>query len=364
MIPGMAELVAAVQGNCNIADARHARETGLCSYLLDMREFYRWEHDVPYGTAPPREEVGRWIAGREALWDEIVDDDFAELSIGGRTLNPLDAPAINRALDGSGLVYGGGIGRFGKPHFFLARLAREEARAGARLLVCGREYARDITAMPAALQGDTIVVRREALRQWLWEKAEGWSVKRQPGALREALAAHGFDSDPTAAIERMSDVETETLVLHEEGEFLAGRQLDGWGTMMAGLTRKRPEILARAVRDNLADCLVTLPALLARDADGAGWASLHFWMANFEGMRRELFPALAAAYTEITGGTITARASASSWSYGAGTSGDTALLASVVETGQAHWLKVARHLLTLNEAAMEQLSHESAAIVL
>ena len=345
MIPGMAELVATVQGNCNIADARHARETGLCTYLLDMREFYRWEHGVPYGTAPPREDVGRWIAEREALWDEIVDDDFAELSIGGSAFDPFDVPAITRALDGSGLVYGGGIGRFGKPHFFLARQAREQARGGTRLLVCDHEYARDITAIPAALQGETIVVRRDALRQWLWEKAEGWSVMRQPGALREALAAYDFETNPVAAIERMTDVETETLALHEEGEFLAGRQLNGWSAMIAGLTRKRPEILARAVRDNLADCLTTLPALLAVESAGGGLASLHLWYANLDGMRRELFPAAVAAY-EIVG------------------AGDTALLAAAIETGRAHWLNVARRLLALDEAAIEQLSHEPAAIAL
>ena len=47
MIAGMAELVAAVQTNCDIADARHARDVSLCTYLLGMREFYRWEHDRP-----------------------------------------------------------------------------------------------------------------------------------------------------------------------------------------------------------------------------------------------------------------------------------------------------------------------------
>jgi hypothetical protein len=65
-----AALVGTVQRNCDIADARHAREVTLCTYLLGMREFFRWEHDIPYGVAPPREDVGRWISAREALWEE------------------------------------------------------------------------------------------------------------------------------------------------------------------------------------------------------------------------------------------------------------------------------------------------------
>jgi hypothetical protein len=56
--------------------------------------------------------------------------------------------------------------------------------------------------------------------------------------------------------------------------------------------RSRAEIMARAVRDLYADCLSTLPQLIER----AEPASLHFYFANFVGMRRKLFPELADAY--------------------------------------------------------------------
>jgi hypothetical protein len=46
------------------------------------------------------------------------------------------------------------------------------------------------------------------------------------------------------------------------------------------------------VRDNLADCLSTLPQLIERDAA----CSIHFYFANFGGMRATLFPLLAGAY--------------------------------------------------------------------
>ncbi len=331
MISGMAALVGAVQTNCDIADARHARDVSLCTYLLGMREFYRWEHQLPHGMVPPREEVGRWIAAREAHWEEIAGDEFVSLPLPGREIDPFDADAVNGALAGSGLVYGAGIGRFHKPHFFLGELARDEWRGDARLLVCGCEYARDLAAIPAASQGSTLIVRREALRQWLWEKAEGWNLKRQQGALREALAAHDYERDPAAAIERMVDVETDALAWHEEGEWQAAGLLGAaWGERLARLSSRRAELLLRATRDNLADCLVTLPRL----ATVGNQAMRQFWLASFDGLRRELFPAIARV--------------------GAG---DTARWNELAASGAGHFEALAKRLLAESEPEIERLSH-------
>lgn len=83
------------------------------------------------------------------------------------------------------------------------------------------------------------------------------------------------------------------MVLHELGEARAGRLLgERWNDMLASLSRSRAEIMVRAVRDILADSLVTLPALI----EAENWASLHFYFANFSGMRRYLYPELAEAY--------------------------------------------------------------------
>jgi hypothetical protein len=347
MIAGMAALVNAVQTNCDIADARHARNVSLCTYLLGMREFFRWEHELPYGVSPPRDEVGRWIAEREERWEQIINEDFVVVPVAGHDFDPFAAEKVNAALAGSGLVYGAGVGRFHKPHFFLGRLARDEQRGEARLLVCDCEYARDVSAIPAASQGATVIVRREALRQWLWEKAEGWNVKQQDGALKVALIAYGFDVDPQAAIERMTDGEIETLVLHEEGEIAAGRLLgSGWPEKLAGFRCKRAELLARAVRDNLADCLVTLPGLLQRGASDS-LNSLHFWFSTFDGMRREMFPSLVENYA----------------TKGVG-AGGTAILRVNAEAGRDHFTALGLRLLDMDEAAIEALSGEPAAIAL
>lgn len=346
MIPGFPRLVEAVQRNCHIADAHHAREMTLCTYLLEMREFYRWEAGIPLGDPLARSEVGAWLNAREALWEDLAGSEFAALPLGAAEFEPFAAAAINRLLVPHGLVYGAGIGRFGKPHFFLGRLARRETADGLEVLVCECEYARDLTAIPAALQGGTVIVRREALRQWLWEKAEAWAQKRSAGPLARALAAHGYPADAgdaRAALERMTDAETESVILHERGEHAAGRLLGPrWEEMLAGGAPRRAEILIRAVRDNLADCLVTLPAL----AERAAWPQLWFWFANFDGMRRELFPALAAFDAEKLG------------------AGGTVALADLARRGAAHWERVARDLLAADAAAVEALSHAPERIAL
>lgn len=343
-------LIDTVQRNCHVTDARHARGMTLCNYLLEMREFFRWEHGIPLGATPPRAEVGPWLSAREALWETLEGAEFEAIPLDGASVEPFDVAAINRRLLPEGLIYGAGIGRFHKPHFFLGRLRSEAAEHGARVLVCGCEYARDLTAIPAALQGDTIVVRQEALRQWLWEKAEAWGMKKQEGAMHAALAAYGYFDDAAAALERMTEQETETLILHEQGEFLAGGKLGPqWQEMLSGLGKRRAEILLRAVRDNWADCLCTLPRLLERDAT----ASLHFWFSNFDGMRRELFPLLANAYRQWQ---ETARRQA---------------LEAAVARGASHWGEVAgaflddyRRLGDEVDAALDQRTHDLAPIAL
>ncbi|MBM3392538.1 MAG: hypothetical protein FJY34_11295 [Betaproteobacteria bacterium] len=318
------ELRRAVQANCDIADARHARDMTMCNYLLAMRELFRWERDIPLARPLPQAELGAWIAARETRWNDLEEADFRPLPLGGGALDPFDNAAINARLAPLGMVYSGGLGRWGKPHFFLGELARRETRHGLEVLVSEREHARDLFAPPAALRGGMVFLRLDALRRWLWEKTEIWGVKQADGALKAALEAYGFPGDAEAALARMAAAEGETLILHEIGEGLAESLLGPeWRKMLAGLSERRAELLARAVRDNLADCLSTLPALLESGAS----ASLHFYFANFEGLRRSLFPRLWSAY--------------SAWRR----AGDDADLRLACRDGQAHWREAARRLL-------------------
>jgi hypothetical protein len=290
-------LVDAVQANCHIADARHAADLPLCIYLLQMREFYRWERGLSFDATLDRDAVGQWLAQREALWSEVEDGPLHPLPFEGRLFEPQDADTLNSALMPFGLMYGAGITAVDRPTFFLARLhSAAEGADGLCLQVGDREFARGLSAPPAALaRGRTIVLRRESLARWLWEKFEAFSLRRAEGPFKALADAYGLDDSASfvAALPRLVDELGETLLLHELGEYRAGHWLEpGWSAMRLSLKQRRTELHVRAVRDHIADLEVTLPALLERSAV----APLHFWFANYEGVRERLFPALKSAY--------------------------------------------------------------------
>ncbi|MDH3310059.1 MAG: hypothetical protein OEM48_01810 [Gammaproteobacteria bacterium] len=322
----LGQLVNTVQKNCHISDARHAGDFTLCIFLLKMREYFRWENDIPFARELPKEEVGAWLQEREDLWTHLEESPFESLPLENRTIDPFDADAINRELIPQGYVYSGGYGRFAKPHFFLGSLLKKEKRAGYTIYISSCEYARDLEAPPAMLLGKTIYIRQESVRRFLWEKIEEWRWSRKNEAMERALDCYSFDLDVNSALERMTDNETEAMILHELGEGLAGEKLgDDWHRMLTSLSRSKAEIMVRAVRDNLADCLSTLPALLAAN----NTASLHFYFANFTGMRKHLFPEAVETYQRWVD------------------ENDNRLLCKLVDEGQRRWLGTARALISL-----------------
>ena len=159
--------------------------------------------------------------------------------------------------------------------------------------VCGREHARSLFAPPAALQGNTIVLRRESMARWLWEKYETFSLRRADGPFKAVVDAYRLDDDFGTALPRLLDEQGRTLILHELGEHRAGQWLGApWAAMRLALSDRRTDLFVRAVRDQLADLETTLPTLLQRDAA----ASIHFWFAAYDGVREALYPSLSTAY--------------------------------------------------------------------
>jgi len=333
--PAPAVLVETVRRNCLIADARHARDMTMCSYLLAMRERYRLEAGLPLGREVPRKPLGEWLEARERLWDSLEDADYALLPLEAGRIDPFDCDAANAELGGQGLFYSAGLGRGARPHFCLAALERRLEGPGHRVLVAGAEYAADLVGPPAALRGETIYLREGALRRWLWTRIEEWRWRKSNQALGRALAAYGVSGDEAesdAALDAMTRAEGEAVLLHERGELRAAALLGpAWEAMLAALDEPRSELLVRAVRDHLADCLVTLPELIAREAQ----ASLHFYAGNLHGMRRELFPAWLQAYE--------------AWVE----TGSLAPMAAAAEAGRGHWLAQAQRLLALHAAQGE-----------
>jgi hypothetical protein len=303
--PALQSLTAAVQANCDIADARHAGELSMCQFLLQMREFYRWQQGLGFDQPPPRAALGRWLAEREAAWAELEDRPYVPLPLGGRAVDPFDLESIDAALRPAGLVYGAGWVDAGRPGFFLAEALRvDDGGPGPTVLHCGRELARGLFAPPAALQGGhTIVLRCESMARWLWEQWEGFALHRPSGAFAVWMAGHGVVDDAgfIAALPRLVDDAAEVLELHERGEHAAGRWLEpGWAMLRSRLSDRRATLTLRALRDLIADCRTTLPTLLARGRP----ALLHCWFAGFDGQRAALHPGLAAAYAAWSAGDL------------------------------------------------------------
>jgi hypothetical protein len=171
------------------------------------------------------------------------------------------------------------------------------------------------------LPGRTIFVRRESVRRYLWETFEVWQWRRQSPAMARALAGYDFIADTVGALARMCENERESMILHELGAAQAGALLGtAWAEMLAHVGRPRAENEARAVRDLLADCLSTLPALIAR----ANLPALHFHFATFDAQRRERFPQALEAYEDFLG------------------SGSLERLSQVAREGRERWLAEAR----------------------
>ncbi|MBZ0104350.1 MAG: hypothetical protein K8H84_01855 [Sulfuricella denitrificans] len=326
MVPDLYSLSASVQHNCHISDALHARNYTMCTYLLKMREYYRWERKFPFNTALPKQELGDWLSHREALWEGLEAQDFEDIRVKGQRLDPFETAAINRELLPHGLVYSGGYGGHAAPHFFLADLIRADRREGLPVLIAGREHARDMAAPPAMLLDGTLFIRRESMRRMLWEKIEEWRWKKKQDAMARAMACYDFDADFNQALEQMTDNEVESALLHEVGEWRAEEKLgQDWAALLQSVSATRGELVARAVRDHFADCVSTLPALLEQEDE----ASLHFYFANLKGMRRELFPELSEAYQHwVDGDRLQA-------------------LRQQVERGAGRWLETAQKLVSM-----------------
>ncbi|MES9923987.1 MAG: Sfum_1244 family protein [Candidatus Thiodiazotropha endolucinida] len=323
----------AVQRNCHISDARHGADYGLCTYLLKMREYYRWENGLDYGASLTNESVGEWLTRREQLWDSLSDDDFTPLPFAGRLFDPFDVDRINELLDPFGLVYSAGYGSRNKPLFFLGHLERREEPGGATVWVAGRELARDLMAPAAMCQGNRIFIRQESFRRLLWEKLENWRWHRPDNAMGRAFAYYDFEDDLEHALDQMVEQELDVVLLHEQGEYHAGKLLgEEWNQLLTALGHSPAELMARAVRDHWADCQVTLPRLIEREDR----ASVHFFVGGLGGMRKTLFPSLITAYER--------------WH----AEGDWQPLKVSIQEGREHWSALAGEVLKIHREQPDQ----------
>lgn len=292
------KLARLVQSNADLADSVFAQSSPLCIYLLDMREYFRWNQQLPLGETLPRAALGEWIRQCELHWESLREAD-PDGEVSYRPLlpdlsdDPFETDLLRDRLIESGLVYGAGIGRFGRPQFFLGKIIGHEVREGFDVFVCGEELARGLTAPPAMSRGNTVLIRQDAFERWVWTRYEEWQLHPRDGgfgiawklhAEAEAALAQG-EVAPERVARRVALAERESLILHELGERQVDHLLgDAWHDLIDALPGRKAELLARSVRDLLADCTVTLPVLLERDEA----LSIHFWFGLVDGLRLKL----------------------------------------------------------------------------
>ncbi len=323
-------LIRQVQHNCDISDANHAGNYTLCIYLLKMREYYRWLSALDFAVELNSESMGQWLRNKEEIWDRVADESFRPIELENQQYDPFDHSAINSKIVDDRLFYHAGIGQKAAQHFFLAELIEQTHRNQIRITITGKEYARDLTSPPAQSTQDEIIVRQESLKRMCWERYQEWNWNRLQNPMSKALSYYDFDKSIPEALEQMVQAEQNTLIQHELGEMAISRLLgEQWPAMMLGLLGSKAELLARAVRDNLADSLYTLPFLIQQGNE----ASLHFYFANLTSLRKQIFPSAVLAYQR--------------WSE----TSDLSYLSDLAQHSVDHWSKTIHSILAIASAS-------------
>ena len=311
-----------VQYNCDLSDREFAADYTICIYLIRMREYYRWSEGIAVNEPLVQSALMDWISATEARWDQIETSQYQPLDFRGRRYQPFEAGELNQVLHPLGYTYSAGYGRFGKPVFMLAELESTEQTEHYSLTIAGRELARELSAPPAVMQQGEILVRSQAVTRLIWDLLEEWSWHKPDNAMAQLVRYYDFEGSPIAALEQAGADQQEVLILHEIGELIAEEMVaPSWNDMLMDENQHR-QLFARAVRDCLADCLSTLPGLIAEDNQ----VGIHFYFASLTTLRKSMFPALADSYR--------------SWRESGSLSG----IKEAIKRGQAHWLQTANRL--------------------
>ncbi len=288
--------------NCSISDSRHAGLYSVCGLALRLRDLYKWEKGLDPWIEMDSSEILNWIGEKEENWDQLEEKEFSEIILLDKTYDPFDAGGINEVLEPHGFLYGAGYVHSLKPSFLLAVLEEKRLVDGYPVYILGRELARDLLTMPALSQNDSIMIRKEAAKLFLWDLI--FFIKKSGrGALQFALESYGVKGEDSDALRRnlarISAAETETYIYHELGEIrdtVFDRKI--WRDVIATFPHTPIELLALVVKDLLAD--TNKHGKLRHIVREQKEASLALHVAFLDGLRKELFPELKEAFQEFT----------------------------------------------------------------
>jgi hypothetical protein len=294
-------LIEQIRHNCSISDCRYAGTYSVCGLALRLRDLYKWEKGLEPWVEEDSSVILEWIGEKEEEWDKLAEQEFAGILLDGKTYDPFDVAGVNAALLPHGLFYGAGYVQGLKPSFLLAEPAETRQVDGFTVYVLGRELARDLLTVPAMSQNNSILIRTESARTYLWNLIF-FLKKSGREALGFALESYGiFDHHPQALKEnfaRICEDEVETYLYHELGE-LKDTDFDRevWRDIIAAFPHSVIEFFVRAVKDILAD--TNEHGKLRYIIREQKTSSLGLYAAFLDGLRKELFPELVNAFREF-----------------------------------------------------------------
>jgi hypothetical protein len=291
-----------IQRNCDISDANYAGLFSLCGLLLRLRDLFKWAYGLPPWEEPEPSTLMEWIDHRESHWENLYQEEYQRISIGGESFDPFDVNSINRRLKPQKLVYGAGYALGMKPSFFLAESRESHSVGELTVDSVGRELARDIFVTPAMRQGSRIFARHSVMLFFMWDQV----LEMRPSvrdALVYAFAQYHVDAEALRRnpatlgheLAAISSAELQTWVYHEVGEVReTGFDGEVWQEIVSTYANSPVEIFARVVKDLLAD---THPeGLLGHIIRHRLRSSLGFYISFMRPFMRSIFPEILDAF--------------------------------------------------------------------
>jgi len=287
--------------NCEISDAQHAGLYSICGLALRLRDLYKWENGLNPWEEKDSSEILDWIAAKEQRWEQLGEKKYTDLFLGGEHYNPFNTAEINAILEPHGIFYGAGYAYSLKPTFFLATIKNKSQTDGYTVYTLGRELARDLLTLPVLSQDNLILLRTDSARLFLWDQITFIKKSGRP-ALQFALRHCGLTEQGPGALRRQMPTilaaQKDNFIYHEIGEMKDSTfDPDIWRELIAAFPHSPVELLVRAVKDLLAD--TTHHGTLRHLIRNRKTAALGFYVAFQDGLIKELFPELRAAFQDF-----------------------------------------------------------------
>jgi hypothetical protein len=297
------DLIRQVKHNSNISDAKFWGYYSPCGFLLSMRELYFHEKNVEPYLSPNNQHIISWIAEREAMWQLIESEDYSNLTIENKEINPFDIKKVNSLLLKEGLLYDGGFGLLKKPIFSLSRIQQRKRIKNIDIWLTQKYICRGLSAPVALSVNNMIILNQDVLNRLLYYKFLDWQSKKSASISDDYFQSFHIakGEKPSAElfekIKKMAESAEDILISHEMGEIHEGSQDDNWKEIIFDSQDRVTEFNLRAIQDILAD--TSEMGALRLIAERRDMLLLTAYIVLMDEMRRKLFPEIILAYDEL-----------------------------------------------------------------